>query len=76
MTKESHPGEVLSDLHRVRALRPGFEELNFVFVGEWDNISNTWFEEAAKLDLNMTQACPKSYEINEELYAYARQSDQ
>lgn len=72
MTKESHPCEILSDLHAIREIRPDLKSLKFVFVGEGANISNTWFEIAAKLDLNITQVCPRGYEINQELYGYAK----
>lgn len=72
MTKDSHPCEILSDLHGIREIRPDLESLKFVFVGEGANISNTWFEIAAKLDLNITQVCPIGYEINQELYDYAK----
>jgi len=72
MTKDSHPCEILSDLHAIRELRPDLKSLKFVFVGEGANISNTWFEAAAKLDLNITQVCPEAFEINQELYDYAK----
>jgi ornithine carbamoyltransferase len=32
------------------------------FAGEGVNICSTWFEIAGKLDLNLTQVCPKGYE--------------
>jgi ornithine carbamoyltransferase len=72
MTKESHPCEILSDLHAIKELRPDLESLKFVFIGEGANISNTWFEAAAKLSLNITQVCPEGYEISQELYDYAK----
>ena len=72
MTKDSHPCEILSDLHAIYEMRPDLKSLKFVFVGEGANISNTWFEVAAKLDLSITQVCPVGYEINQELYDYAK----
>jgi ornithine carbamoyltransferase len=41
-------------------------------VGEGANICNTWFEAAAKLDLNLTQVCPVGYEIDMQLFEYAK----
>jgi ornithine carbamoyltransferase len=72
MSKLSHPCEILSDLHAIKELRHDLESLKFVFLGEGANISNTWFEVAAKLNLNITQICPEGYEINQELYNYAK----
>lgn len=74
MSKESHPCEILSDLQTVRERRGELKNLKFAFVGEGANISNTWFEAAAKLDLNITQVCPKGYEINEEIFKYAKEN--
>ena len=72
MTNLSHPCEILSDLQTIREKRGNLQNLKFVFVGEGHNICNTWFEAAAKLNLNLTQVCPKGYEINKELFDYAR----
>lgn len=72
MSKQSHPCEILSDLQTIRERRGNLKNLKFVFVGEGANISNTWFEAAAKLDLNLTQVCPKGYEVNDELFQYTK----
>lgn len=71
MTKQSHPCEILSDMQTIRELRNNISNLKIVFVGEGANICNTWFELAAKLDLNLTQVCPEGYEISQELFEYA-----
>lgn len=73
MSKRSHPCEILSDIMTIRERRPNLQDLKFVFVGEGANISNTWFELAAKLDLNLTQVCPEGYEVNDELFYYAKE---
>jgi ornithine carbamoyltransferase len=72
MSKQSHPCEILSDLQTIRERRGNLNSLKIVFVGEGANISNTWFEAAAKLNLNLTQACPEGYEVNNELFQYAK----
>ncbi|MFZ5966924.1 MAG: ornithine carbamoyltransferase [Bacillota bacterium] len=72
MSKKSHPCEILSDLQTIRERMGDLANLKFVFVGEGANISNTWFEAAAKLDLTLTQVCPAGYEVNQELFEYAK----
>lgn len=74
MSRSSHPCEILSDLQTIRERKGTLKNLKFVFVGEGANISNTWFEAAAKLDLNITQVCPSGYEINKELFTYAKEN--
>lgn len=72
MSKQSHPCEILSDLQAIKEMRNNLTDLKFVFAGEGANICNTWFEIAGKLDLNLTQVCPKGYEVNQKLFEYAR----
>lgn len=68
MSRESHPCEILSDFMTLSEMRKDIKSLKMVFIGAEGNIANTWFQLASKLDLNLTQVCPKSYEINKELF--------
>ncbi len=72
MSSKYHPCEILGDLQTIQELRGDLASLKFVFVGEGANISNSWFNAAAKLDLNLTQVCPKGYEVEEEIFEYAK----
>lgn len=72
MSRESHPCEILSDLQTIRERKGNLHNLKFVFVGEKGNIANTWFEAAAKFDLNLTLVCPKGYEVSNELFECAK----
>lgn len=72
MSKSLHPCEILSDLQTIRELRGELSNLKFVFIGEGANVSNSWFNAAGKLNLNLTQICPKGFEIKEELFTYAQ----
>jgi len=73
MSKKLHPCEILGDLQSIRQLRGDLGKLKFVFVGEGANISNTWFEAAGRLDLNLTQVCPKGYEVDNEVFQFAKE---
>lgn len=72
MSRRLHPCEILSDLQTIRELRGKLSDLKFAFVGEGANISNSWFNAAGKLDLNLIQICPEGYEIDEELLSFAQ----
>ena len=74
MSKKYHPCEILGDLHRVRELRKDLSSLKFVFIGEGANVSNTWFELAGKLDLNITQICPVGYEVSKDIFNFATEN--
>jgi Ornithine carbamoyltransferase len=68
MSEESHPCEILSDFMALSEMRKDIKNLKIVTIGAAGNISNTWFELASKLDLNLIQICPAGYEINKELF--------
>lgn len=72
MCMECHPCEILGDLQSIREIKGDLSALKFVFVGAKGNISNTWFEAAGKLDLNLTLVCPEGYETDKELFEYAK----
>ena len=74
MSKKYHPCEILGDIHRIRELRKDLTSLKFVFIGNGANISNTWFEMAGRLDLNITQICPTGHEISKEIFDFAAEN--
>jgi ornithine carbamoyltransferase len=76
MSAKYHPCEVLSDLFTLYETIGNLNKLKFVFVGEGANISNSWFNAAAILDLNLTQICPPGYEVDDKLYNYAKDNSE
>jgi len=72
MTKKYHPCEVLSDLFTLYEMKGNLSNLKIVFVGEGSNIVNSWFNAAAKIDINLTQVCPEGFEVKEEIFKYAK----
>lgn len=73
MSKRCHPCEILGDLQSIREMKGDLSSLKFVFIGEGANISNTWFDAASKLNLNLTQVCPIGYEVDNEIFKYAKE---
>lgn len=74
MSGECHPCEILGDLQSIREIKGDLSSLKFAFIGAAGNISNTWFEAAGKLDLNLTLICPEGYEVDNDLLQYAKNS--
>lgn len=68
MSKESHPCEILSDFMTLSEMRKDIRSLKMVFIGAESNIANTWFQLAEILNLNLTQVCPKGYEVKDYLF--------
>ena len=61
LTDLYHPCQVLSDLMTVIEHKGGYEGLKITWVGDGNNVSQSWINAAAVLGLNLVLACPKGY---------------
>ena len=67
-----HPCQVLADIFTIKERRD-IASQKIIFVGDGNNVCNSWILAAAKLDLDLTVACPKQYEPKKEILAMARE---
>lgn len=71
LTDLYHPCQILSDLMTVIEKKGGFEGKKIVWVGDGNNVANSWVNAAAVLDLDLVVATPEGYGINEGILAKA-----
>jgi ornithine carbamoyltransferase len=84
-----HPCQVLADLQTVYghfAARAGvgsapdvlpiLRSVRYAWVGDGNNMANTWIEAAALLGLDLALACPQGYEPSPEILARAQATGQ
>jgi ornithine carbamoyltransferase len=64
LTDHSHPMQLLADLQTVRRVKPHLSELSFAWIGDGNNMANSWLEAAGLLRLALTLACPEGYDPN------------
>jgi ornithine carbamoyltransferase len=74
LTDESHPCQVLADCLTLIEQKGRLDHLKIVFIGDGNNMVNSWMEAAAILPINFTLACPQGYEPNPEIEQRARQN--
>jgi ornithine carbamoyltransferase len=80
-----HPCQVLADLQTVYAhfaaragsaaapdVLPVLRQVRYAWVGDGNNMANTWIEAAGLLGLDLALACPEGYEPSPEVLARAR----
>jgi ornithine carbamoyltransferase len=87
LTDLSHPCQVLADLQTVYAhlanrdanrSAPAPDVLSvlrgvrYAWVGDGNNMANTWIEAAGLLGLDLALACPKDYQPNRDVLSRAR----
>lgn len=62
LTDGGHPCQVLADLQTVRERKGTLEGLRYAWVGDGNNVANSWIEACTLLNLELTLACPEGYE--------------
>ncbi len=64
LTDSFHPCQILSDLMTIIEHKGGYEGIKIVWVGDGNNVANTWINAASVLDLDLTVASPQGFEID------------
>jgi ornithine carbamoyltransferase len=67
LTDLLHPCQVLADLLTVREEVGGWEGKVIAWVGDGNNMANSWIEAAGSLGFELRLACPKDYAPNPEI---------
>lgn len=62
LTDLLHPCQVLSDLFTIMEKKGGYEGLKIAYVGDGNNMTNSWINAAAMLPFDLTIACPEGYD--------------
>ena len=72
LTDGHHPMQLLADLETVRAVRGRLQGLKYAWVGDGNNMANSWIEAAGLLGLELRLACPEGYEPDAQILETAR----
>lgn len=70
----SHPCQILADCLTLIEQRGRLDGLHIAFVGDGNNVVNSWLNVAAKLPISFRLACPPGYEPDAELLAAAQKA--
>jgi len=69
-----HPCQVLADCFTLIEQRNRLDGLKVAFVGDGNNVVNSWLNAASKLPISFALACPPGYEADAKILASARQN--
>jgi ornithine carbamoyltransferase len=64
LTDLLHPCQVMADLLTVREALGGWDGKTVAWVGDGNNVANSWINAAGSLGFELRLACPKGYEPN------------
>ena len=73
LTDEGHPCQVMSDVLTMYELTPDFDGLRVAWVGDGNNMANSWVEAAMRFPFELALAVPQGYEPDMELFNLAKQ---
>ena len=62
LTDQQHPCQILSDLLTIIEKKGKYEGLKIAYVGDGNNVANSWIDAAARLSIRLSLACPEKYE--------------
>ena len=71
LTDLFHPCQIMADLFTVMEYKGTYEGLTVAWVGDGNNMANTWVEAAAILGFELRLACPKGYEPDKNVMEWA-----
>lgn len=73
LTDLTHPCQVLADLFTVVENFSNYEDLSVAYVGDGNNMANSWINAAAVLGFELRLACPEGHRPNKNIFENAKQ---
>jgi ornithine carbamoyltransferase len=72
MTDLVHPCQVLADAMTLQEAGRFGPSVRIAYIGDGNNMANSWLELAEKLPLNITFACPPGFDPHPQLFAQSQ----
>ena len=67
-----HPTQILCDLYTILEAKNQLEGLNLAWIGDGNNVCNSWLLGASIMGMNISVAAPRGYEPNKDILEKAR----
>jgi len=74
LTDLLHPCQVMGDMLTVLEHRGNFDNLKVAFVGDGNNLANSWLNIASRIPMTLNLAIPEGYDPDTNIYENARNS--
>ena len=74
LTDYCHPCQVLADLMTIREYKGGLPGTKLCYIGDGNNMTNSLIVGGIKTGMEVSVACPKGYEPDAELMAWAKKN--
>ncbi len=67
-----HPCQVLSDIFTVVEMSGSYDGINVAYIGDGNNLTNSWLNAASILPINLSLACPADHGPDQAILEKAR----
>ena len=74
LTDYNHPCQIMADIYTVKEHRGNLDNLKITYIGDGNNIANSWINLAAKLPMHLVICSPSGYEPDKTTLNYAAQA--
>jgi ornithine carbamoyltransferase len=71
LTDLLHPCQILSDLFTILEVKGAYDGLKIAYIGDGNNVANSWLNAAARLPIRLALACPEGYDPDTFIYERA-----
>jgi len=71
LTDLLHPCQILTDIFTVIEKKGAYEGIKVAYVGDGNNVANSWINAAVKLPIKLNLACPEGYDPEPEIFKRA-----
>ena len=72
LTDLLHPCQILADLFTIKEKKGSYEGVKVAYIGDGNNVANSWIEAAACLPFELTLACPEGYDPDQKIMQESR----
>ncbi len=72
LTDRFHPCQILSDVMSIIESKGAIEDVHIAWVGDGNNMANSFIEAASVIGFTLTLACPEGYDPDPEILAAAQ----
>ncbi|RKD93776.1 ornithine carbamoyltransferase [Halopiger aswanensis] len=73
LTDDAHPCQTLADLLTIREQEGGFEDVSAAWIGDGNNVAQSFVLGCALTDIDLTVATPEGYGIDDDVIERARE---
>jgi len=74
LTDYNHPCQIMADIYTVKEHRGNLDDIKITYIGDGNNVANSWINLASKLPMHLVICSPSGYEPDAVTLSQARQA--